>query len=519
MPETEARLDRRTKVELFERIRREYRHGVGTIRAVAKELGVHRRMVRQALSNALPPEKKNPERAEPRLGPLKEYIDGILESDRRAPRKQRHTAHRIYIRIRQQMPDAEVSESTIRRYVARRKLEIGAWQNEVFIAQSYAFGDEAQVDWFEAYANFSGDRQKVYVFCMRSMASGAAFHCGYLHATQQAFLEAHELAFAWFGGVFRSLRYDNLSSAVKRILRGSQREETVRFIAFRSHWCFESSFCTPGEGHEKGGVEAEGGYFRRNHLTPVPEVRDLADLNDRWLAACQEDESRVIGTRVEEAGVLMIRERNHLLPLAKDGFDLAEISLATVDGNGCVTVRTNRYSTPVRPGMQVQVKVYPAYVEIWHEGRRVCRHERCYSRRQQILDLDHYLDALSRKPGALAGSTALVQWREQGRWKEVHDQLWHNLNARHGRQNGTRAMVDVIRLGREYGYERLEETIRKALELGCSDVEAVRYLLLSDGLGRKSPESIDASAFAQYERPMPTLTNYDTLLSGIEAVA
>src|SRR3954447_7535305 len=116
-----------------------------------------------------------------------------------------------------------------------------------------------------------------------------------------------------------------------------------------------------------------------------------------------------------------------------------------------------------------------------------CRHERCYSRRQQILDLDHYLDALSRKPGALAGSTALVQWREQGRWKEAHDQLWRNLNARHGRQNGTRAMVDIIKLGREHGYQRLEQTITQALELGCSDVEAVRYLLLSETLVRRSP--------------------------------
>jgi len=359
----------------------------------------------------------------------------------------------------------------------------------------------------------------VFVFCMRSMASGAAFHCAYLHATQQAFLEAHESAFAWFGGVFRKLRYDNLSSAVKRILRGSQREETERFIAFRSHWGFESSFCTPGEGHEKGGVEAEGGCFRRNHLTPVPEVGDLADLNDRLVAACKEDESWVIDDRVEAAGVLMNREREHLLPLAKGGFDLAEISLATVDGSGCATVRTNRYSTPVRPGMQVEVRLYPAYVEMWQEGRRVCRHERCYSRRQQILDLDHYLDALSRKPGALAGSTALVQWREQGRWKEVHDQLWRNLNARHGRQNGTRAMVDIVKLGREHGYQRLEETIAKALELGCSDVEAVRYLLLSGGLGRPSPEPIDASAFAQYERPSPVLNQYDALLSGMEVVA
>jgi hypothetical protein len=165
------------------------------------------------------------------------------------------------------------------------------------------------------------------------------------------------------------------------------------------------------------------------------------------------------------------------------------------------------------------VKLYPAYVEIWHAGQQVGRHERCYSRRQQILDLEHYLDALSRKPGALAGSTALAQWRAQGRWKEPHDQLWRNLNIRHGRQNGTRAMIEVILLGREHGYERLEQTIRKALELGCSDAAAIRHLLLASELERKQPEPIDASAFLQYDRPILPLTNYDLLLSGVEVVA
>src|SRR5438067_12072582 len=94
-------------------------------------------------------------------------------------------------------------------------------------------------------------------FCLRSMASGGAYHRAYPHATQQAFLEAHELAFAYFGGVFRILRYDNLTSAVTKILRGHRREETARFVAFRSHWRFEAEFCTPAEPHEKGGIEGE----------------------------------------------------------------------------------------------------------------------------------------------------------------------------------------------------------------------------------------------------------------------
>jgi transposase len=173
---------------------------------------------------------------------------------------------------------------------------------------------------------------------MRSMASGAAFHCAYLHATQQAFLEAHELAFTYFGGVFRKLRYDNLTSAVKKILRGYRREETARFIAFRSHWRFESEFCTPAEAHEKGGVEGEAGYFRRNHWVPVPEAKDLTDLNHQLMVGCQYDERRVIAGREQSVGAGMVREREHLLPLAAEGADLAQTSFPTVNGLGCVKV-------------------------------------------------------------------------------------------------------------------------------------------------------------------------------------
>jgi transposase len=160
---------------------------------------------------------------------------------------------------------------------------------------------------------------------MRSMASGAAFHRAYQRATQQAFLEAHEYAFSFFGGVFRLLRYDNLKAAVKKILRGFQREETTRFIAFRSHWRFQSEFCTPYEAHEKGGIESEAGYFRRNHWVPMPKARDLAELNAQLLAACREDERRQIAGHSQPVGAAMIEARAHLLPLAEHGFELAEV--------------------------------------------------------------------------------------------------------------------------------------------------------------------------------------------------
>src|SRR5207248_8431108 len=197
--------------------------------------------------------------------------------------------------------------------------------------------------------------------------------------------------------VYRRLRYDNLGSAVKKILRGHRREETARFVAFRSHWGFESSFCTPGEGHEKGGVEGEVGTFRRNHFVPVPAARDLDELNGMLLAGCRVDEARTIAGRELTIGEALAVEHEHLLPMPSEGFDLVEVSFARVDGLGRVRVRTNAYSAPLAPGTTVQVKLGPTTVELWHQGRCVARHARSYGRHQEILDLEHYLDLLERK--------------------------------------------------------------------------------------------------------------------------
>ena len=322
------------------------------------------------------------------------------------------------------------------------------------------------------------------------------------------------MAFEHFGGVFGLLRFDNLKSAVQKILRGHRREETQRFIAFRSHCGFQSEFCTPGRDNEKGGVEEEGGYFRRNHLVPLPKARDLEHLNELLLASCQQEEQRIIAGREQTIGAGMAIEREHLQPLPAEGFDLAAVSFPKVNGSGRAPVLTNFYSAPLAPGTRVEAKAYAAYVEIWYDGRCVARHERCFGRQQKRLMLEHYLDALSKKPGALAGSMPLEQCRAQGRWPESFDRFWAKLEHRHGKQDGTRAMVDVLLLGRDHSFERLHAVIEQALGMGVSDVAAIRYLLELERSEKRAPaEVLDVGWLARYERPQPTLYEYDELLS------
>ena len=195
-------------------------------------------------------------------------------------------------------------------------------------------------------------------------------------------------------------------------------------------------------------------------------------------------------------------------------FDLAEVSFPVVDGMGCVRVRTNAYSTPLKVGTAVEAKVYSTYVEIWHEGRQVARHERCYERQQQVLELEHYLDVLEKKPGALAGSKPLEQWRQAGRWPDSYDQLWAELVKRHGRPVGTRQMIEMLHLGKAHGHDRLRAAVASAIDSGAHDVSAVRYLLLAKQEPLNLP-AIEIGALDRYERPLPLLNEYDRLLEGV----
>ena len=244
----------------------------------------------------------------------------------------------------------------------------------------------------------------------------------------------------------------------------------------------------------------------------MPQARDLADLNAQLLHACQQDEGRILSGRQETVGAALLTERAHLLPLVAEAFDLDEVSFPTVNSVGCVKVKTNAYSVPLRAGTTVEVRLSATTVAIWHAGRCVAQHERCYGRQQEVLDLEHYLDVLAHKPGALAGSKPLDQWRQRGRWPASYDRFWEGLMARQGRQAGTKAMIDLLQLGRTYGQPRLRAAIEQALALGCTDSAAVHHLVTAPDHARGPAATVELGALARFERPLPDVTPYDRLL-------
>src|SRR4051794_26024953 len=509
-----------SRVEQFEQIRRDRDREGLSIRALAARHGVHRRAVRQALASAVPPVKRAPVgRPAPKVGPYRVIIDGWLEDDRRAPRKQQHTAKRVWSRLVDEH-GAEVAQTTVRDYVRARKREMGWPVRDVSVPQLHAPGQEAEVDWGEARVCFVGEAVKVHLFVMRASFSGAVFCQASLVETQQAFLEMHAEAFEWFGGVFAQVRYDNLTAAVKKVLKGRRRTESDRFIALRSHYLFASQFTTPGlEGaHEKGGVEGEVGRFRRNHLVPVPRMADLAELNRVLLAGCEADLGRRIVGRAGPIKDALAIERPLLGALPPEPFDSAEVASPRVDQKSLVTIRQNRYSVPVTlAGLKVSARIGAREITISHAGEVVARHERLHGKFATSARLDHYLELLQRKPGALEHSVALAQERGRGAWPGCFDELWAALTERYGRSDAAAQMVEVVLLCREHGPEQVELAVRGALTAGAIDGRAVAVLARRANDARPAapaPLTDIAPRLAAHERPTPGLSDYDQLLGG-----
>jgi transposase len=504
----------RSRVELFEQIRRDWRAGGMSIRELAVRHHVHRRTVRQAVASAVPPPRKayRP-RPRPAIGPYTAIIDGWLLADQEVPRKQRHTARRIWQRLVAEHGTV-VAEVTVSRYVARRRAELGLDRTEVMVSQAHEPGAEAEVDFGEFHAVIAGVLLKLWLFVLRLSCSGRAFHVAFATQAQEAFLEGHVLAFEYFGAVPGRVRYDNLKPAVVRLLRGRDRAESERFTALRSHYGFDSFFCTPGKegAHEKGGVEGEIGRFRRRHLVPVPAVGSLAALNQLISTADVVDDGRVITGRPVTIAAAFAGEQPAMLPLPDEPFDPARLLQARVDGRARVCVRQNYYSVPARyASRRLPVRLSATAVEVLDGPQVVARHERAAGKYAEILVLDHYLEVLRRKPGALPGATALAQSRAAGMFTAVHQAYWDACRRRHGDAAGTRALIEVLLAHRILPAAALQAAMTRAVETGVLDPQAV-LIDARRQAGRQIAPVIPIGALARYDRPAPALDAYDELL-------
>jgi hypothetical protein len=317
------------------------------------------------------------------------------------------------------------------------------------------------------------------------------------------------------------IRYDNLTPAVIRVLLGRARWENERFVGLRSHYGYDSFFCLPGiEGaHEKGGVEGEIGRFRRRHLTPVPRVDSLAALNEAMAAADLRDDARRIAARVETVGAAAARELPALRSLPDGVFDVSAPLSCRVDAKARICVRQSYYSVPARlSGRRVEARLGATTVVVRADGRVVAQHPRSLHKGTEDLVLDHYLEVLARKPGALPGATALAQARAAGTFTALHQRYWDLARRRLGDGAGTRALIAVLLLHRTLPAAAVAAGMAAALTAGRHDpdlvaVEARRHLTgPTTGAVVALPALASPAASADTDRPPPSLLDYDDLL-------
>jgi len=504
-------------VELFEQIRRARRDDPDvSIRELSRRFGTHRRSVRDALESAVPPRRKEPSsRVSPVLDEWKPVIDRWLVDDLEVPSKQRHTARRVWRRLVDEH-GAVVAESTVRRYVANAKRDLPAVIEDVKVPQTHVLGAEGEVDFGDVWFWLNGVKTKGHMFVMRLSASAKAFHYVYLNEAQQAFLDGHVRAFEYFGGVPGRIRYDNLSSAVVKVLKGRSREETVQFQLLRSHYQFDSFFCEPGirGAHEKGGVEGEIGRFRRNHLVPLPEVASVAELNQLIAVADAADDARFVTGRSVRVGDHFSAEATKLMDLPVEPFDPALLLRPRVDSKSRVCVRQNFYSVPVKyVGQRIDVRLGADTITAVDGPRMVASHERLSGKQAESLVLDHYLETLAFKPGAFAGSTALLTARTAGVFSSDHDNYLKTVRRQLGDQQGTRAMIEVLLAHRYLPAEAIRSGIQACLTVGVVDPQVV--VVEARRFNQTCPDDavvVPIGTLTQFDRPTPTIHQYDQLL-------
>jgi transposase len=418
---------------------------------------------------SIPPGYRRKEPAKrPKLGPWLGVIDAILEEDKTKPAKQRHTAKRIFDRLRAEhaFPGGyTIVKDYVRTATLRRR--------EMFVPLAHAPGT-AQADFGEALVTIAGVECKAHYFAMDLPHSDDGFVMAFPAETTEAFLESHVQAFAYLGGVPTSILYDNTKLAVARILGDGTRQKTRAFSELQSHYLFADQFGRPAKGNDKGKVEGLVGYARRNFLVPIPRVASWEELNQRLLDACRERRARRLRGHQEAIGERFERDRAAFLPLPTSEYEACEKRVARVSSMSLVRYRTNDYSVPTEYGHRdVLVKGYVHEVVIVCGSQVIARHRRSYQHEDMVFDPLHYLALLEQKARALDQAAPLVGWE----LPECFSRLRRLLEARL-KKNGRREYVQVLRLLETFSLLEVEQAIGDALHLGTISFDAVKHLLL-----------------------------------------
>ena len=465
-----------------------------SIRHIAKHLCINRATVRKAIAmTEVPRYRLTAEKSAPVIGPIKAVIEQWLKEDRERPGKQRHTARRVYARLVEEHSFSG-SESSVRKYVQKLRGQI----SEAFIPLEADAGKMGQVDWGTAVARIDGVERTIHLFVLRLRHSGMVFVQAYFHETMECFLDGHRKAFEWLGGVPRTLVYDNLKTAVLRILSGPEREETRLMSALRAHYLFETAFCRPGEGHEKGSVENGVGFVRRNALVPVPDVQSLSDLNELLLKWCERDKDRR-----EKWG----EESRSLSSLPDFPFPCRKTSILKVSPQLLVSLGTNRYSVPWGyQGKEVICHLFPDRVELVDKDQILASHSRLEGKYGLGIEIHHYLPLLARKPRAVTG---IASFRTL---PAVFVRVRDDLVSSRGRE-GWKEMVAILLLLQDYPMEEVENALVKAEESRAIREDTVRQFLILKSAPKPPLPAIVPAALLEMAIPQNTPDHFDSLLS------
>jgi len=457
------------RVEMYRRVRRACLVDGISIREAARVFGLHRETVRKMLKFSIPPGyRREREPVRPKLDPFKGLINRILEEDASRPKKQRHTAKRIFERLRDEHSFSG-GYTIVKDYVRERRLRT----REIFVPLSHPPG-HGQGDFGEAVVVIGGMEQKAHFFAVDLPHSDACYVKAYPAETTEAFADGHNGAFAFFGGVPQSMLYDNTKIAVLRILGDGRRKPTRAFAELQSHYLFEPRFGRPYKGNDKGKVENLVGYVRRNWFVPIPSMGSFDELNAYLEERCRERLGDRLRGHRETIGERLKRDLQAMLPLPEAPYDACDKWATRVSSLSLVRYRGNDYSVPVAYGhREVMVRGYVHEVVISCGVEVVARHRRSYEKEDLIFDPLHYLALIERKIGALDQAAPLAGWR----LPEEFGTLRRLMEARMGKA-GKREYVQVLRLMERFHLDEVHGAVTDALRLGTIGFDAVKHLVL-----------------------------------------